>query len=138
MFTDGTLHASKTHERRDVAITPEVVDLLGAWWGELGSPAEGLVSPGESVSGYLSNSTILRREPYPAMIALASRESVPRARSASSTPSVIRSPSEPSRAAGRSHGCLATLGKVTTDVYGHWERAERKREAQLMCGIFGV
>jgi integrase len=28
--------------------------------------------------------------------------------------------------------------KVTTDIYGHWERAERKREAELMEGVFGV
>ncbi len=28
--------------------------------------------------------------------------------------------------------------QVTTDVYGHWERAERKREANLMEGVFGV
>jgi hypothetical protein len=27
---------------------------------------------------------------------------------------------------------------VTTDVYGHSERAERKREAALMEGVFGV
>jgi len=28
--------------------------------------------------------------------------------------------------------------KVTTDIYGHFERAERKREAELMEGVFGV
>jgi integrase len=28
--------------------------------------------------------------------------------------------------------------KVTTDVYGHFERAERKREAAMMEGVFGV
>jgi hypothetical protein len=28
--------------------------------------------------------------------------------------------------------------KVTTDVYGHFERAERRREAELMEGVFGV
>lgn len=28
--------------------------------------------------------------------------------------------------------------KVTTDVYGHWERGERKKEAELMAGVFGV
>lgn len=26
-----------------------------------------------------------------------------------------------------------------TDIYGHWERAERKREAELMMeGVFGI
>jgi hypothetical protein len=28
--------------------------------------------------------------------------------------------------------------KVTTDVYGHWEAGERRKEAQLMQGLFGV
>ena len=32
------------------------------------------------------------------------------------------------------HSSLA----VTTEVYGHWERAERKREAAMMEGVFGV
>jgi integrase len=27
---------------------------------------------------------------------------------------------------------------VTTEVYGHWERAERRREAAMMEGVFGV
>lgn len=27
---------------------------------------------------------------------------------------------------------------VTSEVYGHWERGERKREAELMEGVFGV
>jgi integrase len=28
--------------------------------------------------------------------------------------------------------------KVTTDVYGHWEAEERRREARQMEGVFGV
>jgi integrase len=28
--------------------------------------------------------------------------------------------------------------KVTTDIYGHFERAERKAEAERMAGAFGV
>jgi integrase len=28
--------------------------------------------------------------------------------------------------------------KVTTDIYGHWERAERKRQAAKMEGVFPV
>ena len=28
--------------------------------------------------------------------------------------------------------------KVTTDIYGHWERAERRREAHQMEGVFGI
>jgi integrase len=37
---------------------------------------------------------------------------------------------------------VAALGhsslKVTTDVHGHFERAERKKEAETMAGVFGV
>jgi integrase len=67
-FTDGIVHEPKNHERRDVDLTPEVVDLLGAWWGELGSPDDDrLVFPGDGRDGYLVNGTILKRELYPAM-----------------------------------------------------------------------
>jgi integrase len=27
---------------------------------------------------------------------------------------------------------------VTTEGYGHWEASERKREAELMAGVFGL
>ncbi len=30
------------------------------------------------------------------------------------------------------------IDEVPSEVYGHWERAERKREAQMMEGVFGV
>jgi integrase len=32
------------------------------------------------------------------------------------------------------HSSLA----VTIEVYGHWERAERKKQAAMMEGVFGV
>jgi integrase len=42
----------------------------------------------------------------------------------------------------RSLGSLANLGhsslKVTTDIYGHWERAERKLQAAKMENAFPV
>ncbi len=28
--------------------------------------------------------------------------------------------------------------KVTTDIYGHWEAAERKKQAGMLEGAFGV
>jgi hypothetical protein len=60
--TDGHLSSTKNHETRIVPLTEEVVTLLGEWWGECGRPAEGnvLVFPGSG--GYLSNTTVLRRE----------------------------------------------------------------------------
>lgn len=66
-YTDGHLSTPKNHERRDVDLTGDVVELLGAWWGELGRPAdETLVFPGETPAGYLNPTTVLRRELYPA------------------------------------------------------------------------
>jgi integrase len=142
-LTDGVLAAPKNHERRDVDLTEDVVKLLGHWWGELGRPSdETLVFPGEGPGGYLVPTTILRRELYPAM----ARAKVPRvgptgekrtfhsfrhtfAKRALETGRQI---TWLSRHLG--HSSLA----VTSGVYGHWERAERKREAEQMAGVFGV
>jgi integrase len=101
------------------------------------------VFPGESKSGYLANETVLRRELYPAMkragipregptgeprrfhsfrhtyakLALTSGQGAPGATSV-----VARSPSH----------------NVTVGIYGHVERAARKREAAAMERVFGV
>lgn len=74
-FTGGQLSTPKNHERRDVDLTADLVELLGAWWGELGKPGDStLVFPGETPDGYLNPTTVLRRELYPAM----KRAQVPR------------------------------------------------------------
>lgn len=54
--------APKNHERRDVDLTPDVVELLGSWWGECGFPTSGdvLVFPGDGATGYLSSSNLVR------------------------------------------------------------------------------
>jgi integrase len=58
-----------------VFVTEEIVDLLGAWWGECGKPTDDkLVLPGETKTGYLNPQVILRRELYPAM----ARAGIPR------------------------------------------------------------
>jgi integrase len=68
-YTGGTLGTPKNHERRDVDLTSDVVELLGWWWGECGRPAEAdtLVFPGTSKSGYLSSSALLNAQLYPAL-----------------------------------------------------------------------
>jgi integrase len=68
-YTDGHVSTPKNHERRDVDLTQDLVELLGTWWGECGRPTSGevLVFPGESRSGHLSGSNLLRRHLYPAM-----------------------------------------------------------------------
>jgi integrase len=61
-YTDGFLDEPKTHERRDVDLSPEVVELLGAWWRELGEPGDDrLVFPGPTRSGYLNPKSVLEQ-----------------------------------------------------------------------------
>ena len=65
-----------------------------------------------------------------------------RRRSGRSTASGTRLRNARWRGVLRSLGSLATSSthrsKVTTDIYGHWERAERKLQAAKMEGAFPV
>ena len=61
-YTDGNLGSPKNHEKREVFVTEDVVDLLGSWWGECGKPSdEKLVLPGDTKTGYMNPQVILRR-----------------------------------------------------------------------------
>lgn len=142
-ITDGHLSTPKNHERRDVDLTGDLVELLGGWWGELGRPGdETLVFPGETPSGYLNPTTVLRRELYPVM----NRAGVARVGPTGEKRtfhSLRHTYAKRALENGRRITWLSRhLGhsslKVTTDIYGHFERAERKREAEQMEGVFGV
>ena len=143
-YTGGELGTPKNRERRDVDLISDIVELLGCYRSERGNPvgADTLVFPGESGSAFLSPSTLLRRELYPAM----NRAGVPR-----------QGPTHESRTFHSFRHTFAKraletgaqitwlsghLGhsslKVTTDIYGHWERAERKLQAAKMEGAFPV
>lgn len=51
----------KDHEKREVHITPDVVEMVGGWWGACGKPADNaLVFPADS-GGYLSPWALLGR-----------------------------------------------------------------------------
>jgi integrase len=143
-FTDGALSSPKNHERRDVDLTGDLVELLGWWWGECGRPDDGqiLVFPGESSRGHLTGSNLLRRYLYPAM----SRAGIPRL-GPTGEPRVFHSFRHTySKRALESCAQITWLSrhlghsslKVTTDIYGHWERAERKAQASRLEGVFGV
>jgi integrase len=142
-YTDGHLSTPKNHERRDVDLTEDLVELLGAWWGELGKPDDStLVFPGETPSGYLSATTVLRRELYPAMKAAKVARVGPTGEKRTFH-SFRHTYAKRALENGRRITWLSRhLGhsslKVTTDIYGHFERAERKKEAELMAGVFGV
>jgi integrase len=146
-YRDGRLSTTKTHEARDLALTDDVIELLGEWWGECGRPAESnvLVFPGETGSGYISSSTVLKRELYPAM----KRAGIPRECPDGRTHEKRTFHSFRHTYAKRAleSGAQITwlsrhLGhattKMTTDTYGHWEKDERAKQAKLLEGAFGV
>jgi integrase len=90
-FTAGALSSPKNHERRDVDLTRDLVELLGEWWGACGKPyGSTLVFPGETASGHLSGSNLLRRFLYPRCFVLAFRDWAPRRKAACSTRFVTR------------------------------------------------
>jgi integrase len=143
-YTDGHISTPKNHERRDVDLTQDLVDLLGSWWGESGRPKDiaVLVFPGDSKSGHLSGSNLLRRHLYPAM----ARAGILRV-GPSGEPRVFHSFRHTFAKRALETGAQVTwlsrhLGhsslKVTTDIYGHWERAERKAQAARLEGAFGI
>ena len=142
-ITDGHLSLPKNHERRDVDLTADIVALLGGWWGELGRPGdELLILPGDTRSGYLVPTTILRRELYPALARAGIGRLGPTGEKRTFH-SLRHTFAKRALESGRQITWLSRhLGhsslQITTDVYGHWERAERRREAALMEGVFGV
>src|SRR5262249_15533615 len=74
-IADGLSTTKSREGRRKVDLTSDVVELLGAWWGECGKPGDDkLLFPGEGKTGYLAPSTITRRKLYPAML----RAGIPR------------------------------------------------------------
>jgi integrase len=138
--TDGHLHEPKSHEQRDVDITPDVVELLGRLWGDLGQPGdETIVFPGATRDGYLDAST-LRRELYRAMRA-AGVDRVGPTGAARTFHSLRHTYAKRALELGQPISWLSRhLGHssitVTDGVYGHFERAERKRHAAAMAGAF--
>jgi integrase len=141
---DGRLSQTKNRRRREVLISDEVVTLLGEWWGECGSPAESnvLVLPGEREDGYLSGSTVLRRELYPAM----KQAGIPREGPTGEERNFHSFRHTFSKRAMESGAQLTWLSRhlghsstsVTDRVYGHYEREERAKQAKLLEGAFGV
>jgi len=141
-YTDGILSETKTSEIRDVDLIGELVETLGAWWGELGRPGDKtLVFPGASVSGYLNPKTVLA-ELYRAMQAAG----VPRVGSTGGA-RVFHSFRHTFAKTALENGNEITwlqrqLGHssitVTVDRYGHWERAARRLQVEALAGAFSV
>jgi integrase len=132
----------KNRERRDVDLTRDVVHLLGAWWGECGKPGDDkLVFPGAGKAGYVEPTWLLRE-----LYAVMGQAGIPREGPTGEKRtfhSFRHTFAKRALESGRQITWLSRhLGhstlSVTTDVYGHWERAARKAEVAQMAGVFGV
>lgn len=141
--TGGTLGTPKNRERRDVDLISDVVELLVRLRSEWGSPnRDSLVFPGASGSGFLTPTVVLRRHLYPA-VARADIQRVGPTQEKRTFHSFRHTFAKRVLESGAQITWLSRhLGhstlKVTTDIYGHWERAERKLQAAKMEGAFPV
>lgn len=146
-YTNGHLGSTKNRNARDVELAPDVVAMLGAWWGEAGKPGEDkLVFPGATKTGFVNEQSLLRRILYPAM----ERAKVPRACPEGRARGELRtfhsfrhSFSRIALENGRELSWLSRhLGHsslaITEGVYGHWSKAAAKAQAASMEGVFGV
>jgi integrase len=139
-ITDGYLGTPKNHQSRSVDLDEATVELLGAWWGELGRPEDStLVFPGATVSGYLTPK-MAAGELYRAMKAAGVlREGSSGAKR--SFHSFRHSHAAMALGAGASISWLQRrLGHqsitITVDRYGHFEAATRKAEAAKLEDVF--
>jgi len=142
-WTNGNLGSTKGREKREVDITSDVVELLGGWWGALGNPGdEKLVLPGATRTGYLNDQVVRKNVLYPAMAA-AGIDRVGPTGEKRTFHSFRHSFAKVALEGGRPIAWLSRhLGHssvaITDGVYGHSERASKKREVEAMVGAFGV
>jgi integrase len=139
-YTGGSLGTPKNRDRRDVDLISDVVELLAAC--RTRGSDDDLVFPGENGQRFLSPTVVLRRYLYPAMAAAQIQREGP-------TKEKRTFHSFRHTFAKRALECGAQITwlsrhlghsslKVTTDIYGHWERAERKLRAAKMENAFPV
>jgi integrase len=141
-FTGGALGTPKNRERRDVDLISDVVELLTQMRSETSSGGESLVFHSGNSSAFLSPTIVLRRHLYPAMLSAG----IPRL-GPTQEKRTFHSFRHTFAKRALENGAQVTwlsrhLGhsslKVTTDIYGHWERGERKLQAAKMEGAFPV
>ena len=141
--TGGGVGTPKNRERRDVDLITDVVELLARRGRERRSAGdESLVFPHPQGTAFLDPSVVLRRFLYPAM-ACAGIPRVGPTLEKRTFHSFRHTFAKRALESGAQITWLSRhLGhstlKVTTDIYGHWERAERKLQAAKMEGVFPV
>jgi integrase len=141
-FTGGTLDTPKNRERRDVDLISDVVKLLAHMQTHANSCGDSLVFHTGDNGGFLSPTIVLRRHLYPAMAA-AGIDRVGPTHEKRTFHSFRHTFAKRALENGAQVTWLSRhLGhsslKVTTDIYGHWERGERKLQAAKMEGAFPV
>jgi integrase len=143
-YTGGVVAAPKNRERRDVDLISDVVELLARMQAESSSTSsdESLVFHANGGGDFLTTSVVLRRQLYPAMARAGMRRIGPTGE-ARTFHSFRHTFAKRALESGAQITWLSRhLGhstlKVTTDIYGHWERAERKLQAARMEGAFPV
>jgi integrase len=142
-YTGGAVGTPKNRERRDVDLITDVVELLGkrrskGWSGS----NEDLIFYVSSPQSFLTTASLLRRQLYPAM----ARAGIQRAGPTQELRTFHSFRHTFAKRALESGAEITWLSrhlghstlKVTTDIYGHWERAERKLQAAKMEGAFPV
>jgi integrase len=141
-FTGGTLGTPRNRERRDVDLISDVVELLALLRNGFDCSNERLVFPTGNGHGFVSATVVLRRHLYPAMVAAG----IPRVGPTLEKRTFHSFRHTFAKRALESGAQITWLSrhlghsslKVTTDIYGHWERAERKLQAAKMEGAFPV
>jgi integrase len=131
-------------ERRDVDLISDVVGLLARRRREcpILDERECLVFHTEDKGGFLSPTIVLRRQLYPAMVAAGilrvgptqEKRTFHSLRHTFAKRALERGAQITWLSRHLGHSSL----KVTTDIYGHWERAERKLQAAKMEDAFPV
>jgi integrase len=142
-YTGGSVGTPKNRERRDVDLITDVVERLARRRSEARSKVdEDLVFYGSSPQSFLMSASLLRRQLYSAM-ARAGIKRVGPTRELRTFHSFRHTFAKRALESGAEitwlsrHFGHSTL-KVTTDIYGHWERAEPKVQAAKMEGAFPV
>ena len=125
-----------------VDLISDVVELFVGRRDDHKSSIADLVFCGENGHGFLSPTVVLRRHLYPALVAAEIRRVGP-TQEKRTFHSFTHTFAKRALESGAQITWLSRhLGhsslKVTTDIYGHWERAERKLQAAKMEGAFPV
>ena len=142
-FTSGAVGTPKNRERRDVDLISDVVKLLTRMHAIRASDdGEALIfHTGDSLR-FISPTIVLRRQLYPALEAAGIARVGPtqenRTFHSFRHTFAKRALEKGAQITWLSRHLGHSSLKVTTDIYGHWERAERKLQAAKMEGAFPV